>query len=238
MASGLRRDETKPRRFDLTMSRRTRRPAAATSATSCHEQDHQAVDVEGLGLFQPMVQPEQQDPDGLFCLSDHLQSRQPEDAHQEHETSVRRSEDTKEQASPLQTCRLVKKDDESEAQQQQEECQDNSRRFSLQELIEDEAVDGVKDAATGGTEENAAVPVREVAEGAAAGEAKRPGQVPGRRVMGIMRRYVKVRSIKPKRASPENTAPFLCFSPLQYKRKRKCDVDDMFWLAVDCNQSM
>jgi len=209
MASGLRSHETKPRRFDLTMSRRTRRPAAATLATSCQEQDHhQAVDVEGLGFQPVVVQPEPQDTDGLFCLSDHRQSRQPElDAHQEQETSEQRSEDTKEQASPLQTCRLVKKDDESEAQQQQEECQDNSRRFSLQELIEDEAVDGVKDAATGGTEENAVVPVREVAEGAAAGEAKRPGQVPGRRVMGIMRRYVKVRSIKPKRASPENTAP-------------------------------
>ena len=222
MASGLRSHETKPRRFDLTMSRRTRRPAAATLATSCQEQDHhQAVDVEGLGFQPVVVQPEPQDTDGLFCLSDHRQSRQPElDAHQEHETSEQRSEDTKEQASPPQTCRMVEKDDDSEAQQQaEEECQDNSRRFSLQELIEDEAVDdGVKDAATGGTgmEENAAAAaagggVREVAEGAAAaGEAKRPDQVAGRRVIGMMRRYVKVRSIKPKRASPEKKATPVC----------------------------
>ena len=214
MASGL-RDETKPRRFDLTMSRRTRRAAAATSATDRHQQDHhQAVDVEGLG-FQPVVvvQPERQDPYGLFCLSDHLQSRQPElDAHQEHETLEQRSQDTNQE----QTCRrLEKKDDVSEAQHQEEEeeeeeeeCQGNSRSFSLQELIEDEGVvdDGVKNAVTGGTEENAAA--REVAEGAAAeGETKRPGQqVPGRRVIGMMRRYVKVRSIKPKRASPEKNA--------------------------------
>jgi hypothetical protein len=221
MASGVRSDETKPRRFDLTMSRRTRRPPATTLATS-HEQDHhQAVDVEGLGFQPVVVQPKPQDPDGLFCLSDHLQSWQPElDAHQEHETSVQRSEDTKEQASPPQTCCMVEKDDDSEAQQQMEECQDNSRRFSLQELIEDEAVDdGVKDAATGGTgtEENAAAAaaggggVREVAEGAAAaGEAKRPDQVAARRVIGMMRRYVKVRSIKPKRASPEKNATPVC----------------------------
>ncbi|CAD6266625.1 unnamed protein product [Miscanthus lutarioriparius] len=193
MASGLRSDETKPRRFDLTMSRRTRRPAAATLATSCHEQDHhQAVDVEGLGFQPVVVQPEPQDTDGLFCLSDHRQSRQPElDAHQEHETSEQRSEDTKEQASPPQTCRA----DRGEA-----------------------VDDGVKDAATGGTgmEENAAAAaagggVREVAEGAAgAGEAKRPDQVAGRRVIGMMRRYVKVRSIKPKRASPEKNATPVC----------------------------
>jgi hypothetical protein len=168
-------------------------------ATSCYEQDHhQAVDVEGLGFQPVVVQPEPPDPDGLFCLSDHLQSRQPElVAQQEHETSEQRSEDTTQE----QTCRLEKKDDESEAQQQkeeEEECQDNSRRFSLQELIEDEAVDGVK-------EENAAAAVRDVAEGAAAAE-KRPKQVPGRRVIGIMRRYVKVRSIEPKRASPEKAA--------------------------------
>ena len=213
MASGLRSDETKPRRFDLNMSRRTRRPPAATLATSCYEQDHhQAVDVEGLGFQPVVVQPEPPDPDGLFCLSDHLQSRQPElVAQQEHETSEQRSEDTTQE----QTCRLEKKDDESEAQQQkeeEEECQDNSRRFSLQELIEDEAVDdGVKDAATGGTgtEENAAAAVRDVAEGAAAAE-KRPEQVPGRRVIGIMRRYVKVRSIEPKRASPEKKAAAVC----------------------------
>jgi hypothetical protein len=203
MASGLRSDETKPRRFDLNMSRRTRRPPAATLATSCYEQDrHQAVDVEGLGFQPVVVQPEPPDPDGLFCLSDHLQSRQPElVAQQEHETSEQRSEDTTQE----QTCRLEKKDDESEAQQQkeeEEECQDNSRRFSLQELIEDEAVDGVK-------EENAAAAVRDVAEGAAAAE-KQPEQVPGRRVIGIMRRYVKVRSIEPKRASPEKKAAAVC----------------------------
>lgn len=183
MASGLRSGEAKPRRFDLTMSRRTRRPAAATVATGCE----QAVDVEGLGFLQPvvvLVQPEERrSPDGRpFCLPGHPQ---PEDAHQEHEASEPSTE---------------------------EECQD--RRFSLQELIEDEAVDG---AATGGTTEgNApAAGVREFAQlqGAAAGEAtRRAGQVPaGRRVIGMVRRYVKVRSIKPKRASP---SPEKCASPV------------------------
>lgn len=170
MASGLRSAEAKPRRFDLTMSRRTRRPAAAT--------------VEGLGFLQPVVRPEERrSPDGRpFCLPGHPQ---PEDAHQEHEASEPSTE---------------------------EECQD--RRFSLQELIEDEAVDG---AATGGTTEgNApAAGVREFAQlqGAAAGEAtRRAGQVPaGRRVIGMVRRYVKVRSIKPKRASPSAEK---CASPV------------------------
>lgn len=168
MASGLRSAEAKPRRFDLTMSRRTRRPAAAT--------------VEGLGFLQPVLQPEERR--SPFCLPGHPQ---PEDAHQEHEASEPSTE---------------------------EECQD--RRFSLQELIEDEAVDG---AATGGTTEgNApAAGVREFAQlqGAAAGEAtRRAGQVPaGRRVIGMVRRYVKVRSIKPKRASP-SPSPEKCASPV------------------------
>jgi hypothetical protein len=188
MASGLRSGEAKPRRFDLTMSRRTRRPAAATVATGCE----QAVDVEGLGFLQPvvvLVQPEERrSPDGRpFCLPGHPQPRQPEDAHQEHEASEPSTE---------------------------EECQD--RRFSLQELIEDEAVDV---AATGGTTEgNApAAGVGEFAQlqGAAAGEAtRRAGQVPaGRRVIGMVRRYVKVRSIKPKRASP-SPSPEKCASPV------------------------
>jgi hypothetical protein len=172
MASGLRSGEAKPRRFDLTMSRRTRRPAAAT--------------VERLGFLQPVVRPEERrSPDGRpFCLPGHPQ---PEDAHQEHEASEPSTE---------------------------EECQD--RRFSLQELIEDEAVDV---AATGGTTEgNApAAGVGEFAQlqGAAAGEAtRRAGQVPaGRRVIGMVRRYVKVRSIKPKRASP-SPSPEKCASPV------------------------
>ena len=119
-----------------------------------------------------------------LCLSvsHHLQSQDSEDA-EAHKITSAQSEAT-------------------------DECQDSSRRFSLQELIEDDAaVDGEKHAATGGHEEDPAADavVHGVAEAAAAGP---PEQAAGRRVIiGMMRRYVRVRPIKTKRAPEKNVAP-------------------------------
>ena len=123
-----------------------------------------------------------------LCLSvsHHLQSQDSEDA-EAHKTSA-----------------------QSEAT---EECQDSSRRFSLQELIEDEAAvdgEGEQHAATGGREEDpsADAVVQGVAEAAAAGAEKPPEQAAGRRVIiGMMRRYVRVRPIKTKHAPEKNVAP-------------------------------
>lgn len=89
----------------------------------------------------------------------------------------------------------VKASAESEATEESE-AQDNSRRLSLQELIQD--VDGEKDAAAAAgaqEEEDPALVVQGVAEAAA----EKPEQVVRRRVIGMMRRYVRVRrSIKTK----------------------------------------
>ncbi|RLN27657.1 hypothetical protein C2845_PM05G00360 [Panicum miliaceum] len=166
MASGL-HDAARPRRFDLAMSRRTRRPTTSLAA-KCHPEDHA---VEGFQTMQPQHQVQDSElnaaPSQCLCLSDHLQSQHSEDS---------------------------------------------SRRFSLQELIEDEAaVDGEKDAATGGHEEDppaADAVAQGVAEAAAAGAEKPPEQVAGRRVViGMMRRYVRARPIKTKHAPEKNVAP-------------------------------
>ncbi|PUZ68062.1 hypothetical protein GQ55_3G484700 [Panicum hallii var. hallii] len=183
MTSGL-HDAARPRRFDLTMSRRTRRPTSL--AAHCHPEDYA---MEGFQSIQPQHQVQVSGlnaaPSQCLCLSDHLQSPHSEDA-EAHKMSAQ-SEAT----------------EETDAQQQQE-CQDSSRRFSLQELIEDEAaVDGEKDAATGGHEEDPAAAdavVQGVAEAAAVGAEKPPEQVAGRRVIGMMRRYMRVRAIKTKHA--------------------------------------
>lgn len=152
-----------------------------------------------------MIQPEHQVQDSklnaapasqCLCLSDHLQARHSEDT-EAHKTSAR----------PEAT-------EESETQQhQQQECQDDSRRFSLQELIEDEtggAIDGEEDAATGGHEDDpAADAVAQGVSGAAA--AGRPEEhVAGRKVIGMMRRYVRVRSIKTKHAPEKNVVAPIC----------------------------
>ncbi|KAJ1266658.1 hypothetical protein BS78_08G168700 [Paspalum vaginatum] len=149
MASGLGDAADRPRRFDLTMSRRTRRPPSLL-ATNCHQEDPAQLE----RFQQPM------------------------------------------------------------AQQQQEECEaaDNSRRFSLQELIQDEFVDGVMDVATGSPlEESNAAATAAVHEGeaAACAEKRRPEKVAGsRRVIRMVSRYAKVRSIKPKPAPEDkNLAP-------------------------------
>ncbi|KAF8655927.1 hypothetical protein HU200_060883 [Digitaria exilis] len=98
---------------------------------------------------------------------------------------------------------------ESEATEESE-TQDNSRRFSLHELIQDEAtVDGEKDAATGGGHEEDPALVHGVAEAAAVGVEK-PEQVVRRRVIGMMRRYVRVRSIKTKHDLLEKNAASIC----------------------------
>ncbi|CAL4897407.1 unnamed protein product [Urochloa decumbens] len=162
MASRL-YDASRPRRFDLTMSRRTRRPASL--AASCHQEDHVAM--EG---FQTMTQlPHQvQDyklnaapPSQCLCLSDHLQSQHSEAA-------------------------------------EGEECQDNSRSYcSLQELIQDETT------VDGGQEEDPA------ADAVVQGVEKRPEQAAGRKVIGMMRRYVRVRSVKTKHV-PEKNVPPIC----------------------------
>jgi hypothetical protein len=165
------------------MSRRTRRPAAASLPPTFHGEDTDAPQ--------------------CLRLSDHLKSRHSEDT-EAHEASAE-SEATEES-------------DTQQQQQQEEECQDDSRRFSLQELIQDEtggAVDGERDAATGGhgggdPAANVAV-AHGVSGAAAAGRSEE--QVVGRKVIGMMRRYVRVRvrSVKTKhaRAPEKNVVPQL-----------------------------
>ncbi|XP_062202893.1 uncharacterized protein LOC133905181 [Phragmites australis] len=196
MASGL-CDAAKPRRFDLTMSRRTRRPASLIA------DGHQGQGIEGP---QMMLQPHDQVQDADAELktapaqcpytSDHLRSQHSEDteAHKTSEESGHTQEQT-----PPQKCV------EGTEKTQQQQCQGNSpRRLSLQELIEDESLDGEKGVATGNQEEKAAA-VHEVAE--PAGAKKEPEHVAGRRVIGMMRRYVRVRPIKPKHAPEKNVGP-------------------------------
>ena len=80
-------------------------------------------------------------------------------------------------------------------------------------MIEDEAAvdgEGEQHAATGGREEDpsADAVVQGVAEADAAGAEKPPEQAAGRRVIiGMMRRYVRVRPIKTKHAQEKNVAP-------------------------------
>jgi hypothetical protein len=118
----------KPRRFDLTMSRRTRRPASSQA-------DQGQVAMEGSDS---------------------------EDAEQ-HKAS--------------------------EQAQEQKHCQDY-RLVSLQELIQDEAVDGEK---AGHQEEDNAfgAAVHQVPEAAADSK----NQAAARKMIGMVRRYVRVRSI-------------------------------------------
>jgi hypothetical protein len=115
----------KPRRFDLTMPRRTRRPASSRA--------HQGqVAMEGS------------------------------DAEQ-HKAS--------------------------EQAQEQKHCQDH-RRVSLQELIQDEALDGEK--AAHQEEDNAFdAAIHQVPEAAADSK----NQAAARKIIGMVRRYVKVQSI-------------------------------------------
>lgn len=188
MASGL-HGADRARRFDLTMSRRTRRPTTSLAA-NCHPEDH-AMERLIIQTMQPQHQVQDSElnaaaPSQCECLrlSDHLQSQHSEDA-EAHKITSAPSEAT-------------------------DECQDSSRRFSLQELIEDDAaVDGEKHAATGGHEEDPAADavVHGVAESAAAGVERPPEHVAGRRVIGMMRRYVRVRPIKTKHAQEKNVAP-------------------------------
>uniref|UniRef100_A0A0A8XQ35 Uncharacterized protein n=1 Tax=Arundo donax TaxID=35708 RepID=A0A0A8XQ35_ARUDO len=193
-------DAAKPRRFDLTMSRRTRRPASLAMAADCHQG-------KGMEGSKTMTHPQQQEDEDVElkaaqsqcpCSEDHLRPQHSEDA-EEHKSTSEQSEDTEEQTAP-QKCM------QQEEEETQQQCQDNSRRFSLQELIEDESLDGDKDAATGNQEDKAAAAaVHEVAE--PAGARKEPEHVAGRRVIGMMRRYVRVRPIKPKHAPQKNVAP-------------------------------
>ncbi|KAF7019753.1 hypothetical protein CFC21_032896 [Triticum aestivum] len=145
-------DETRPRRFDATMSRRTiRRPAAARSvAADCDRDAHQ--------LKPPS----------------------------EHKTSLQLDGDDEETA-----CYL---------QEPQEEDEDNSRIFSLKELI-DETINGDDrdpGAATGSQGEisvaTAALHGHGVAASAADARKQLPGHVVGRRVVRLVRRYVRVKA--------------------------------------------
>ncbi|KAG8081703.1 hypothetical protein GUJ93_ZPchr0019g2681 [Zizania palustris] len=211
MATGL-CDGAKPRRYDLTMSRRTRRPAAANVVTDCCQD--QGMEPESQKCTQLKE---------LFhcpCATDELQSQQPEDT-QVHkalqqsatdELQCQQPEDTQEHKALQQSVDAKQSQEQDEARHQQQQwlqSEDNSRRLSLQELI-DETINGEKDAATGNQEESSAVaaailPVQGVTEAAAA---KQPEHVAGRRKMiGMMRRYVKIRSIKPKHAPESNVAP-------------------------------
>ncbi|CAN6335256.1 unnamed protein product [Urochloa humidicola] len=162
MASALRlHDATKPRRFDLTMSRRTRRPSSLSA--NCHQQEEDHVAMEGSQTMMTQPQHQVQDskmnaapPSQCPCLSDHLQQSQHSEAAKE-------------------------------------ECHDNSRGFSLQELIQDDAV-----------VQGVAVPAA-----AAAGVEKPPEQVAGRKVIGMMRRYVRVVRQDQARAGEERGAYML-----------------------------
>ncbi|CAN6339247.1 unnamed protein product [Urochloa humidicola] len=176
MASRL-YDASRPRRFDLTMSRRTRRPASLSA--NCHQEDHVAMEgFQAMTQLQHRVQDSKLNavpPSHCLCLSDHLLQSQHSEDTEAHNTEAAR-----------------------------EECQDNSRSFSLQELIEEDetAVDGEKDPAADAV-------VQGAGEAAAACMEKRPEQVAGRKVIGMMRRYARVRSvkIKTKHAPGKNVAP-------------------------------
>ncbi|VAH55090.1 unnamed protein product [Triticum turgidum subsp. durum] len=82
-------------------------------------------------------------------------------------------------------------------QKQQEEGQDNSRNFSLQELI-DETINGDTGAATGSQGEisvaTAAVHAHGVEESASGARKQVPGHVVGRRVVRLVCRYVRVKA--------------------------------------------
>ncbi|KAM3299375.1 hypothetical protein ACQJBY_040731 [Aegilops geniculata] len=96
-------------------------------------------------------------------------------------------------------------------QEPQEEDQDNSRNFSLQELI-DETINGDDDrdpgAATGSQGEisvaTAAIHGHGVAASAADARKPLPGHVVGRRVVRLVRRYVRVKAkhVPEKKAVP------------------------------------
>ncbi|KAF0927791.1 hypothetical protein E2562_036211 [Oryza meyeriana var. granulata] len=197
MATGL-CDAAKPRRYDITMSRRTRRPATANVVTCCNQDQGIEAESQMMGMIQ------QQHQDQVTQLKDLFQcpcATQPEDTMAEK--ASQRSEGAQEQT-PRQS---LGEEEPQHEQQQWLQCEDNSRRLSLQELIDDEPINGAKDAAIGSQEESssaAAAAVQGVAEAAAA---KQPEHVAGKKKMiGMMRRYVKVRSIKPKPAPERNVA--------------------------------
>uniref|UniRef100_A0A0D9V9N0 Uncharacterized protein n=1 Tax=Leersia perrieri TaxID=77586 RepID=A0A0D9V9N0_9ORYZ len=208
MATGL-RNATKPRRYDITMSRRTRKAGTANAVTTDCNQD-QGMEIQSQ--MKMMQQQQQQDQvtqlkDLFKCATDKLKPQQPEDATQQP-SSLQQSEDGHHE----QTNQKLEKED---AGNQQQQCEDNSRHLSLQELIDDEPINGcAKVAANGSQEESsssaaAADAVQKVAESSpAAAEAKQPEHVARKKKMiGLMRRYVKVRSIKPKPAPERNVAP-------------------------------
>ncbi|KAF7012694.1 hypothetical protein CFC21_026856 [Triticum aestivum] len=96
-------------------------------------------------------------------------------------------------------------------QEPQEEGQDNSLNFSLQELM-DETINGDDDrdhgAATGSQGEIgvATAGVHGVAESAAGARKQLPGHVVGRRVVRLVRRYVRVKA-KHKHATEKKAVP-------------------------------
>jgi hypothetical protein len=122
--------EPKPQRFDLTMSRRTRRTASSQA-------DQGQVAMEGSDS----------------------------EVAEQHKAS--------------------------EQAQEQKHCHKDHRRVSLQELIQDEALDGEK---AGHQEEDNAfdAAVHRVPEAAADSK----NQAAARKMVGIVRRYVRVRSIR------------------------------------------
>lgn len=93
-------------------------------------------------------------------------------------------------------------------QEPQEEGQDNSRAFSLQELIDETTNHDDRDpgAATGSQGEIsvATAAVHGVAESAAGAKKQLPAHVVGRRVVGLVRRYV---GVKGKHAPEKNAVP-------------------------------
>ncbi|KAL5229053.1 hypothetical protein ABZP36_017318 [Zizania latifolia] len=176
------------------MSRRTRRPAAANVVTDCCQDQGMEAESQKCTQLKELFQ--------CPCATDELQSQQPEDT-QEHK-ALQQPEDAQEQ-----TPKQSQEDDEARHQQQQWlQSEDSSRRLSLQELI-DETINGEKDAATGSQEESSAVAAAAAVQGVTeAAAAKQPEHVAGRRKMiGMMRRYVKIRSVKPKHAPESNVAP-------------------------------
>ncbi|BAS75946.1 Os01g0921900 [Oryza sativa Japonica Group] len=217
MATGLcDAGAAKPRRYDLTMSRRTRRPATASVVTITDCNQDQGMETQSQMIL--MIQ-EQQQQDQVTELKDLFQcpcaTTQPEAEDTTEQEALQQPEDAQEQQKPRQS--LGEEEAQHEQQQECLQCEDNSRRLSLQELIDVEPINGAKDAATGSQEVSSAAAeaaaagaaVQGVAEAAAA--EKQPEHVTGKKKMiGMMRRYVRVRSIKHKPAPERNVAPPIC----------------------------
>uniref|UniRef100_A0A0E0CCB3 Uncharacterized protein n=1 Tax=Oryza meridionalis TaxID=40149 RepID=A0A0E0CCB3_9ORYZ len=215
MATGLYdAGAAKLRRYDLTMSRRTRRPPTASVVTTTDCNQDQGMETQFQMMSMMIQQQQQQQQDQVTQLKDLFQcpcdTTQPEAEDTTEQEALQQPEDAQEQQKPRES--LGEEEAQHEQQQECLQCEDNSRRLSLQELIDVEPINGAKDAAIGSQEVSSAAAagaVQGVAEAAAA--EKQPEHVAGKKKMiGMMRRYVRVRSIKHKPAPERNVAPPIC----------------------------